>query len=214
MALRALPSSLRTALAFVSTPLPRWLPPAMHTTRRTYADVARPRNESIPVERAMVIDRETTKPIGPFSLDTILAGRARAANGRWLEAAELVATNPDPIVKYINIRDEYMKAKAQHQKDRENSRARKTKEIQMTFQTADADMAHKLKKAKEALEQRSKVIIIYSNKKGSARSDEKETKAKIAKTLELLVDVGKESKPHTIMPHGQAMIYLEPSSSK
>lgn len=162
----------------------------------------------------MLVDRETQKLTGPFSLETILAGRARAENGRWLEAAELVTETPEPIVKYINIREEYMRAKAQHQKDRENAKARKTKEIQLTFQTADSDMAHKLKKAREALEQRSKVTITYSNKKGAARLQENDINAKLAKTVELLADVGKESKPHTILPNGMAVIYLEPSSSK
>ena len=52
----------------------------------------------------MLQDRDTSRLIGPLDMDTILAGRARAENGRWLEEVELVSESPDPIVKYIASR--------------------------------------------------------------------------------------------------------------
>ena len=150
-------------------------------------------------------------------MDTILAGRARAENGRWLEEVELVSESPDPTVKYIASRYARMQANTQKQLEnkekrgpKETPKTKKAKEIQMTYKTSDADMVHKLNKAREALTQGSRVTIIYSNKKGTTRADEAETNTQIQKTLDILADIGKEWKPFVVLPTRQAMIYLEP----
>ncbi|KAI0699824.1 hypothetical protein BC835DRAFT_1304337 [Cytidiella melzeri] len=212
MALQALKPQAGICFFAPLRPSQSWLatPTVVRTIRRAYADSARPRNANIPFRRAMLVDRETGKLAGPFALEAILAGRAQTKSGKFLEAAELVAEKPEPVVKYINTRDEYLRAKAQHQKERENAKTRKTKEIVMNFQLADADMAHKLKKAREALEQRCRVTVTYTNKKKAVRFTMGEMKQKVEKTIEILADVGKESKPYAILPNGSAMINLEP----
>jgi translation initiation factor IF-3 len=168
------------------------------------------RDKNIPFERALLVDRETGKLIGPLGMDEILAGRAAKRSGQLIESAELVSATPEPIVKYINRKEQYEKGKAQRQKDKQNTRTQKTKEIQMSFQVADADMEHKLKKAREALEMRNKVVIAYMHKKGAPRLSPDEMRAKTEKTVELLADVGKESKPRDILPTGTANVYLDP----
>ncbi|KAI0346956.1 hypothetical protein BDW22DRAFT_1425048 [Trametopsis cervina] len=186
--------------------------PFKQTVYRTYADAAS-RNANIPHRTAMLVERETGKLKGPLSLEEILDGRAKGGSeGRhYVEAVELVAEKPQPIVKYVNIREEYMKSKVLSQKKREVAKAQKTKEIQVNFQVADGDLAHKLKKAREALEQGHRVIIVYTNKKRIARFTPSEMQEKAVSTVEMLADVAREFKPLDVL-HSSATISLEPKS--
>lgn len=156
------------------------------------------------------MDRDSEKLTGPYRMDEILAGRAAKSSGQLIESVELVSENPEPIVKYINRKEEYAKERERRKKEKASARTRKTKEIQMSFQVADADMEHKLKKAREALKAQSKVMIVYSHKKGATRLSPDEMNERAERTVELLADAGKESKPREILPTGTAHIYLDP----
>jgi len=182
-----------------------------HVLYRAYAaSPQRPRNENIEYNTAKVaVDGKLE---GPFMMRDILARREQKPNGGYVTAVELVATTPTVIVKYVNIRDEYLKMKAQKKKDAEAAKTRRVTEVQMTWQTSDADLSHKLDKVREALQKGAKAHISYTSKKRTARLTMDQMKEKMQKTVELLEDVGKEYKPQAIFPHGTAIIHLEPLS--
>ena len=180
---------------------------------RTYAGDARPRNEDIPFKYVKLVDPQTGHLTQSIPLIDVLNSRERNEKNVHLNAVELVSFKPDPIVKFINLKDEYVKKRAQQRKHAESSKARKEKEVQMTWQVAGGDMGHKLQKARDALLAGQRVVVAYTSKKGQTRLTPEEMKAKLDETLQRLQDVGQPAKPPALQPPTTGFVWLKPLSS-
>ena len=180
----------------------------------------RPQNENIPYRFARLVDPKTNQLGAPVSirqlLDEIEADKDRK---RW-QAIELIAEEPEPLIKLVDRREEYRRNN-QERRERQEKRKRnekvepsssggqpKEKEVQMTWGVAAGDLAHKLKKAREALEQGNLVSIVYAPKKGQPLPTKTAMAERIQYTNELLSDVGQEWKATEAQGH-TTVIYLK-----
>lgn len=145
-------------------------------------------------------------------LKDVLEGR-KTDGKRAKEAVELLQAEPEPIVKYIDISTEYWKQREQHKKQQVRGKAMKEKEIQMTWAVSESDIEHKMKGARQALQQGQKVYIVFTGKKGQKRPTLDDMQAKLDATVESLSDVGKISKKPAVMPPHTGFIHLEPNST-
>lgn len=124
---------------------------------------------------------------------------------KW--CVELVSEVPDPIVRVVNINDEYRKAKEAQKKKKEG--VIKEKEVQMTWSVAQGDWEHKLKKTKEALEEGERVVIGFTRKKGQPWPKPEEMQAKMQETMEQLSDIAEEWKQRVTLPNATGFIYIQ-----
>lgn len=178
---------------------------------RNYAAAARPRNDAIPFSYVRLVDR-SGQLTAPQSLKAVLNDRRREGK-KLKEAVELVQTTPEPIVKYVDVSADYWKQKELHKKQVVREGTHKEKEIQMTWAVSESDAAHKLKVARQALQQGQKVHIVYTYKKGQSRLSPEEMMARLEATVERLNDVGKAPKTPTVMPTGMGVVNMEPAGT-
>jgi len=148
------------------------------------------RNENIPFRVVRVVHEETNRLSDEWvALSDILHNLKRAKY-----YVELVALNPDPVVKIIKSSDVYnkMRARAERRKVR-----REQKEVQMTWAISPGDLAHKLAKVREELEAGNRVDLVYMSKSGQPKPTPEQVEAQAAETVKLLEDAGAEWKPRT-----------------
>ncbi|KAF8583958.1 hypothetical protein K439DRAFT_1633920 [Ramaria rubella] len=149
----------------------------------------RPQNEDIKYETVQVVNSEG-KLDPPIPLTAVLASIDRKKF-----CVRLVADDK-PIVKVLNKQDEYAKVKALRKAQKGTIRT-EDKEIQMTWGVASGDLAHKVTKVRRELEKKNRVDLIFAPKKKQPLPSQNERDAKVQEVLEMLRDIGKESRPRT-----------------
>lgn len=177
----------------------------------------RQRDENIPFRIARLVDPKTNQLGPPVSVRGLLAEIQADNDRRRWQSIELVAADPEPVIKLVDRREEYRKNN-QDRRERQEKRKRnekvetvsapREKEVQMTWGVAAGDLEHKLKKARDALQQGNMVSVVYAPKKGQPMPSKSDIEERIRYTNELLSDVGQEWKPTEIQGFTTA-IYLK-----
>lgn len=129
----------------------------------------------------------------PRPLSTVLSSIDRNE-----EFVQLV-TDDQPIVKILNKKEAYDKAKALKKAKKDNERLQGDKEIQMTWGVAAGDLEHKINKVRKELEKKNRVSLIFAPKKRQPVPSPQEQDERVNKVLEMLKDIGKESRPRTLL---------------
>ncbi|KAF7799101.1 hypothetical protein EIP86_010331 [Pleurotus ostreatoroseus] len=169
------------------------------------------RNDEIPFKTARLVD-PTTNQLGPEIdvpnlLNEIKYDRTKDEHGKerrkW-QIVELVAEEPEPIVKLVDTRQAYRKTK----EHAEQAKKLEEKEVQMSWSIAGGDLVHKSKKVREALEQGHKVNVVFAVKKGQAPIQPSQIPERLQQFMDLVSDIGQELKPPLIQG-GTAVVYLK-----
>jgi len=121
-----------------------------------------------------------------------------------MEFVQLIRVEPDPVVKIMNKHDVYEKSKARKAKSTKSI----TKEIQMTWETAAGDLAHKLGKVRDALEEGSRVDIAFTTKKGRSPPSRPEMIGRIDEIVTQFADISTVRSPVKFQ-HGTTIIFLQ-----
>ncbi|TFK56210.1 hypothetical protein OE88DRAFT_1731822 [Heliocybe sulcata] len=199
-----LPSTSRVAERAI------WLgAPLSHAPRRLASSAANddpPRNEKIPYRTVRLVDPETSKLLAPTPLTELL--KVFDDNKFFLE---LVATNPEPIVKLVNKRE--ARQRRLEARKQERTTKKDEKEIQMTWKIAGGDLSHKLKKVRQELEKGNRINLVYALKKGQQLPTPQEKDNIVRGTLDQLEDIAREWKPREQAPR-LTVIYLEKKKEK
>ncbi|KAF8663583.1 hypothetical protein AX16_000927 [Volvariella volvacea WC 439] len=172
------------------------------------------RNEHIPFTEVHVVNPLTSKLDPPTSLFALLDSIKRNH-----EYVELVTTTPVPIVKVVNAKEEYKKRKEAKDKAKKGDKESKgkgivNKEVQMRWGAGEADVAHKLRKARDELSKgsRYRVDFVITGRKGSALPPRQEIDKKIGEWVKTIVGegevVGKEWKGREIRG-GTTVVFLQ-----
>ncbi|PCH41553.1 hypothetical protein WOLCODRAFT_163197 [Wolfiporia cocos MD-104 SS10] len=173
----ATPSGSRSAAAFHSTA-------RAHETKVT----TKPRNHDIPFRVVRLVNPETRHLDPPASLSEVIA-RCEPKK----EYVELVASEPEPIVKIIKSSEVFSKKMAL--KERQKGKGvREEKEVQMTWGISAGDLAHKMKRVRQELEKGNRVNLVYTRKKGQVQLSPQAMEERLKATVQSLEDVGKEWK--------------------
>jgi translation initiation factor IF-3 len=151
----------------------------------------RPTNEEIKHKYVQVVNEEG-KLNSPTGLDSVLASIDRK------EFYVELVNDDQPIVKILNKKAEFDKAKARTKAKKAAARAPEQKEIQMTWGVAAGDLEHKLNKVRKELEKKNRVDLIFAPKKKQPMPNPDERAAKVDEVFEELKDVGREWKPRTL----------------
>lgn len=152
----------------------------------------RPKDEDIKHNRVQVVNAEG-KLEPPIPLATILASLDRKKY-----FVQLVTDN-QPIVKILDKQEAYKKAKALKRAKKAADRGPEEKEIQMTWGVATGDLSHKMDKVRTELEKKNRVSLIFAPKKGQPVPPPNERDEKMNEILEMLKDIGQESRPRTVL---------------
>ena len=152
----------------------------------------RPKNEDIKYSHVQVVNSEG-KLDPPRPLTAILASIERK------DYFVQLVTDDQPIVKIMNRKEMYEKSKALKKAKKAAERSSEEKEIQMTWGVAIGDLSHKISKVREELEKRNRVNLIFAPKKGQPVPSPNERNEKMNEILEMLKDIGQESRSRTIL---------------
>lgn len=125
-------------------------------------------------------------------------------------AVELVASKPEAVVKLVDLQEEYRRLKDEHKKKREGPKAVEEKEVQMTWGVAAADLEHKLRKVREALDEGDRVAIAFSRKKGQVVLKREEMQMKMQELVDKLEPIAVEYKQRAFTTSSTALIYMKP----
>jgi translation initiation factor IF-3 len=117
-----------------------------------------------------------------------------------------------PIVKVLSKKETYDKAKALRKAKKNAERSQEDKEIQMTWGVAVGDLEHKINKVKKELEKKHRVNLIFAPKKRQPVPSPQERDEKVNEVLEMLKDIGKESRPRTFL-RSLLTLHLEAKAS-
>jgi translation initiation factor IF-3 len=171
---------------------------------------APPINNDIPYTYVRVVDPETRKPLPPKLLSEVVNNLATEAQPKpgggppkifVTQFAQLVAppseaTGGFALVKLVDRREAATREKAQRIKAQASRRATEEKEIQFAWGIGAADVQHKLRKARQELERRVRVQLVFARKTGGGAERDSGTKtaqiALVTQVVEALADVGKE----------------------
>lgn len=167
--------------------------------------IQKPRNEKIALSVVHLVDPQTEKLLPLEPLADILA-RVKMQT----HFVELVGQDP-PVVKIIDRKEAAAERKA-HKIHLKKSQMEQ-KELQLSWNSAPADIQHKLKKARAMLEDGDMVNIAFARKakqKPPPLEDMEERLQEVAKSLE---DVAIEKRPMTL-ERGVGIVYLRAKSSK
>jgi len=168
------------------------------------------RDDQIGFKQVRLVDPETGEltPLQPLS--SILQRLLSDKEVRKRHSVQLVANDPEPIVRLVNMAEQYRKTKEQKQKARQTARFSGEKEIQLTWDTAGPDHQRKLDQARESLAEGVRVNLVHAPKKGVRhRLTVREMEERAQGTVDALADVGKERKEKEVGPRITA-IYLVP----
>ncbi|KAI0722029.1 hypothetical protein C8T65DRAFT_172897 [Cerioporus squamosus] len=152
----------------------------------------KPRNEAIRYRFVRLVNPETGALDPPAPLKDILARVDRKR-----QYLELVIEKPEPIVKFINVKDLYNRDKAKRVQQ-VLGRAPEEKEVQLTWGVDAGDLAYKLRKARSELKDGNRVSLVFAPKKGQARPTPEEQTKIVDEALRLLEDVGRERKERDV----------------
>ncbi|KAJ7067890.1 hypothetical protein C8F01DRAFT_958229, partial [Mycena amicta] len=123
------------------------------------------------------------------------------------ERIELIASEPQPIVAIVNMREEMQQLKRTKEKQREAMKKDQKKEVQFTWGSEDTDMEHKLSRLRSHLETGARLDVVFSTKKRTAPPPVKAQQDKVADTITRLSDVSTVWKP-VEWRRNMAVIYL------
>jgi translation initiation factor IF-3 len=169
-----------------------------------------PINNDIPYTYVRVVDAETRKPLSPKLLSEVVDNLATEAQPKpgggppkifVTQFAQLVAppseaTGGYALVKLVDRREAATREKAQRIKAQASRRATEEKEIQFAWGIGAADVQHKLRKARQELERRVRVQLVFARKTGGGAERDSGTRAAqielVTQVVEALADVGKE----------------------
>ncbi|CCM03973.1 uncharacterized protein FIBRA_06129 [Fibroporia radiculosa] len=184
---------------------------SFHNTALAYAkaranskqkEKGHPRNNDIPFRVVRLVDPETARLSEPQPLANIIAGLEQKRE--WVE---LVATDPDPIVKIIKSNILYNRLKAIQDKKRQN-KPREEKEVQVTWGVSENDLEHKLKKAQEELERGNRVNLVFATRKDQPSLSPEEMAARVQESARFLAETGEEWKARDVTKH-TTVVYLQ-----
>ncbi|GLB33278.1 putative ribosome disassembly concerning protein [Lyophyllum shimeji] len=164
---------------------------------------APPRDENIQHRIVQLVDPETGRLTEPTPLRTILAGLDRRT-----KYVELVSVTPAPIVKVFDKLAESQRSAEAQYKARAAARKAIQKEVQLTWNAAPGDLAHKLEKMRQELERGARVDLVFARKKNQAYLPLEEMQARAQDIVDSLADVAKEWKDREVRA-GMTAIFLQ-----
>jgi translation initiation factor IF-3 len=151
-----------------------------------------PKNKNIKFSHVHVVNAEgKLDPLRPLS--ELLVAYPRK------EFVIQQVTEDRPIVRIIDSKTAFEKEKAIKRANKAAEKQQINKEIQMTWGVAMGDLTHKISKVRAELEKNNRVDLIFAPKKRQAVPSPKERGEKAGEVLEMLKDVGQESKPRTML---------------
>ena len=153
----------------------------------------RPTNEDIGYTLVQVVNKEgRLDPPQPLSV-------VLAALDLKTHMVQLV-TDDQPIVKILDKKEVFDKLKAlKRAKSNSQRLLPEDKEIQMTWGVANSDLAHKVGKVRKELEKKNRVNLVFAPKKRQPVPSPTERNEKVNEVLEMLKDIGTESRPRTFL---------------
>ncbi|KAF8239501.1 hypothetical protein L208DRAFT_1237167 [Tricholoma matsutake] len=109
---------------------------------------------------------------------------------------ELVSAEKDsiPIVKIVDQKEAFAKEKDLKLRARVAAMSNRHKEIQLTWGSTSSDMAHKLERVREELENGFKVDLVFAPKRGQILPKPAERQMQIQEIVDMMADVGREWK--------------------
>jgi translation initiation factor IF-3 len=166
-------------------------------------------NNDIPYTYVRVVDPETRKLLPPKPLAEVLDNLATETQLKQggppkifvTQFAQLVAppseaTNDYALVKLVDRREAVAREKTQRIKAQASRRASEEKEIQFAWSIGVGDVQHKLRKARQELERRVRVQLVFARKATGGAERDSGTPAKqnalVEQVVEELADVGRE----------------------
>jgi len=173
-------------------------------------------DEAIPYDSVQLVDpvtghlvRTTMKNLlnqDPTQKETIAINRRK----KYVELIAVVEET-GPIVKIIDRGEAFAKKKAQQKKHASKRVAHK--EVQLTWSSAEADIAHKLTRAKEDLGKGSRVDVVFAVKHKHSPPTRVVMEKRVKATVEFMADVAREWKPSEWSPEIVA-IFFEGTGTK
>ena len=166
-------------------------------------------NNDIPYAYVRVVDPETRKLLPPKSLAEVVDNLATETQLKQggppkifvTQFAQLVAppseaTDGYALVKLVDRREAVAREKTQRIKAQASRRASEEKEIQFAWSIGVGDVQHKLRKARQELERRVRVQLVFARKATGGAERDSGTPAKqnalVEQVVEELADVGRE----------------------
>ena len=174
-------------------------PPKSEETPNEKAPTGKLRNEAIPVLVARLVNPET----GSLG-EAVVVRDVLATIPRKTHCLELVTREPEPIVKIISLKEEYVRKRAK-QAQRLLNRAPEEKEVQLSWNVAPSDLRFKLRKAHEDLADGHRVTIVFASKSKQPSLKPEAQQAIIDDTMRILADVGKEQRPVEVKKNTSAL---------
>ncbi|KAF8351065.1 hypothetical protein F5887DRAFT_1193597 [Amanita rubescens] len=120
---------------------------------------------------------------------------------------QLISHEP-PIVKIVDKAEEYNRMKEEHEKAKLSKAKQGHKELQLSWATSDADIAHKLEKAKEDMAKGLRVNLVFTHKRGQPLPSLQDIHERLQRLVDSLAEVGKEWKPRVVQRR-LAAVFLE-----
>ncbi|KAJ7590592.1 hypothetical protein C8J56DRAFT_537581 [Mycena floridula] len=169
------------------------------TSTAAFAAAGRARNKRIPFENVTVIDEQGGLAPGKMSqlLETIPKSKF----------VELVRESP-PMVKIIDKEEARAKVKLKKDREKEMKRRNQHKEFQLSWSSAEGDVAHKVERVKEMLAQGALVDVVFAPKPKAPRLKPHEMEVRVDKFLAQLEGTGYTLRTPTTFQRGMAAISL------
>lgn len=165
----------------------------------------RPRDKEINSQIVQLVDSEG-RLCSPEPLQDVL-GRVKTRT----HFVELVQQDP-PIVKIISRSEDHAARKAQ--KERARSAKMERKEIQMTWNVAESDIAHKLKKAYDELHGGNLVDVAIAPKARQILPKPQDMVDRMQLIADKLSDVAVERQERTLTRGGVGILFFRPDRNK
>lgn len=175
-----------------------------HILLKNFTPNRKLRNNEIKIPLVHLVDPETQKLRDPAPIADVIA----STNLRHFYV-ELVSQEP-PVVRIVNRKVAHAAKKAAQ------SRVKKTKvevkEVQMTWNVADTDIVHKLRRARAQLALGNLVDVAFAPKVRQPPPRTVEMTKKLELVCEMLKDVAEERQPRTL-ERNVGVVYLRPLSA-
>ncbi|KAG6874006.1 hypothetical protein C0995_007963 [Termitomyces sp. Mi166 len=163
------------------------------------------RDFRIPHRLVHLVDPETGKLSDLQPLKAILASLNQDSH-----YVELVNENPAPIVRIYNRYIEKTRAAEIAHRAREVARQNVQKEVQLSWGSAPADLAHKISKVREDLLRGARVDLVFARKIGQPRIAPPVMHERVSEAIASLLDVAKEWKEREVRhDQGLVAVFLE-----
>ncbi|KAG6885781.1 hypothetical protein C0993_009886 [Termitomyces sp. T159_Od127] len=163
------------------------------------------RDLAIPHRFVRLVDPETGRLNELQPLKSVL--RTLDLRSHYLE---LVTDKPEPIVRIYNRYAEKTRAAEAESRAREVARQNVHKEVQLSWASAPADLAHKINKVREDLMRGARVDLVFARKSRQQRLDPAAMHERASEAIESLKDVSKEWKERELRPsQGVLVVHLD-----